>query len=68
MDPIQPIAAGLHPISPASGLPVEALERISRERDRPAKDGQQRRRREPPPPDPVRERDDDEHPHVDVRA
>jgi hypothetical protein len=67
MDPIQPIAPGLHRISPASGLPVEALERISRERDRPGKDGEQRRRREPPPPDPVRD-DDDGHPHVDVRA
>ena len=68
MDPIQPIAPGLHQVSPAAGLPVGALERISRERDRPARDDQQRRRREPPPPEPVRDDEDDEQPHVDVRA
>jgi hypothetical protein len=50
-------------------LPVEPLERISRERDRPSKDAQQRRRREPPPPPlPQREDDDGEHPHIDVRV
>lgn len=70
MDPIQPIAPG-----PLTGLartiraPVERPERVSRERDRPAKDGRQRKRRdasapesqEPPTPD-------DGRPHIDVRA
>ena len=69
MDPIQPIAPGLPWISSAAGLPVDPLERISRERDRPGRDGQQRRRREPPPaPQPAGDQDDGEHPHVDVRA
>ncbi len=69
MDPIQPIAPGLHQIAPASRLPVDPLERISRERDRPDGDAQRRRRREPPPA-PPRDPDDgdDQHPHVDVRA
>jgi hypothetical protein len=68
VDPIHPIAPGPPRISPASGLPVDPLERITRERDRPSKDGQQRKRREPPPP-PARELgEDDGHPHVDVRA
>jgi hypothetical protein len=69
MDPIQPIAPGPPRISPAARLPVQPLERISRERDRPSKDSQQRRRREPAStPAPVRDPDDGEHPHVDVRA
>ncbi|MGD0453624.1 MAG: hypothetical protein ABSB69_08495 [Solirubrobacteraceae bacterium] len=69
MDPIHPIAPGPPRISPAARLPVEPLERISRERDRPSKDAQQRPRREPPPaPEPERDPDDGEHPHVDVRA
>jgi hypothetical protein len=65
MDPIQPITPGAHRILPASGLPVDALERISRERDRPSRDPQRRRRELPPPPAP---REDDGHPHVDVRV
>jgi len=69
VDPIHPIAPGPPRISPAARLPVEPLERISRERDRPSKDAQQRPRREPPPaPEPERDPDDGEHPHVDVRA
>lgn len=69
MDPIHPIAPGPPPISPATRLPVQPLERISRERDRPSKDQRQRGRREPPPhPEPERDPDDGEHPHVDVRA
>jgi hypothetical protein len=67
MDPIQPITPGLSRIAPASGLPVDPLERISRERDRPSRDPQ-RRRREPPPPPPAPREDDDGHPHVDVRV
>jgi len=67
VDPIHPIAPG--PPSISSRLPVQPLERVSRERDRPSKDQQQRRRREPPPEaEPERDLDDGEHPHVDVRA
>lgn len=68
MDPIHPITPG--PPRVLGRLPVEPLERITRERDRPSKDGQQRRRREAPPT-PGAEHDDDEdggHPHIDVRA
>jgi hypothetical protein len=67
VDPIHPIAPGPPLIS--TRLPVQPLERITRERDRPSKDAQERRRREPPPPPPPeRDSDDDEHPHVDVRV
>ncbi len=69
MDPIHPIAPGPPRISPAARLPVEPLERITRERDRPSKDGQQRRRREPPPAGRAPEQgEDDGRPHIDVRA
>ncbi|MGO9320987.1 MAG: hypothetical protein ACLQBY_09335 [Solirubrobacteraceae bacterium] len=69
MDPIHPISPGPPRISPAARLPVEPLERISRERDRPSRDAQQRKRRQPPPdPDPDRGEDDGEHPHIDVRV
>jgi hypothetical protein len=67
MDPIHPIAPGPPAIS--ARLPVEPLERITRERDRPARQRRQGRRREPPPTlDLERGEDDGEHPHVDVRA
>jgi hypothetical protein len=69
VDPIDPIVSGALPIA---GLPVEPLERISRERDRPSRDEHQRRRREPPPafePDDDADDDaDDERPHIDVRV
>lgn len=68
MDPIHPIAPGPPRISPAARLPVEPLERITRERDRPSKDGQQRRRREPPPAPALERDEDDGRPHIDVRA
>lgn len=65
MDPIRPIPP---PGFRGQGsLPVERLERISRERDRPEREGGQRRRRaqpdrdEPEPPE-------DGLPHIDVRA
>jgi hypothetical protein len=67
MDPINPIAPGPPRISPAAGLPVDPLERISRERDRPAKDARRQPHREPPPA-PERDPDDDEPRHIDVRA
>ncbi len=70
MDPIHPITPGPPAILPGT-RPVERSERISRERDRPARDRQERGRREPPPahalPD-ERDEDDGGHPHVDVRA
>jgi hypothetical protein len=77
LDPIHPIVPGPTPIS--ARLPVEPLERITRERDRPARDAARRRRREPPPgyppeeepappSDEQRDDDDDGRPHVDVRA
>jgi hypothetical protein len=71
MDPIHPITPGPLPVS---GLPVQPLERITRERDRPSKDSQQRRRRtlkgtgEPPPAVDPGEDDQDERPRIDVRA
>jgi len=68
MDPIHPIAPGPPRISPAARLPVDPLERITRERDRPSRDAQQRKRREPPAPPPERGEDDGGHPHVDVRV
>ena len=68
MDPINPIAPGQTPIT---RLPVEPLERITRERDRPSHDAQRRRRREPPPPgvgEDGEDEDDDGRPRIDVRA
>lgn len=70
MDPINPITPGPLPIAQ---LPVEPLERITRERDRPAKDAQQRRRREPPPAFEHQDGKDgedgeDDRPRIDVRA
>ncbi len=68
MDPIHPIAPG--PPTVSARLPVEPLERITRERDRPSGDAQRRRRRAPPPA-PAIERDgddDDERPRIDVRV
>lgn len=70
MDPIQPIAPG-----PLTGLartvraPVERPERVSRERDRPAKDGGQRKRHDGPTPKSQEPPASDEgRPHIDVRA
>jgi hypothetical protein len=47
---------------------VEPLERITRERDRPSKDGRRRRRREPAPAPAIDPGEDDGRPHIDVRA
>lgn len=69
MDPIHPIAPG-PPALPSPGpRPVERLERISRDRDRPAREGPGGRRR--PPPEPEGEslpEDEDGRPRVDVRV
>jgi hypothetical protein len=68
MDPIHPIAPGPLPIS--ARLPVQPLERVSREHDRPSGERQQRSpRREPQPEEEWREDDDADGPgHVDVRV
>jgi hypothetical protein len=66
MDPIHPIAPG--PPLIATRLPVEPLERISRERDRPSKDSQRRRREPPPSHEHEHDGEDDERPHIDVHA
>jgi hypothetical protein len=66
MDPIHPIIPGPAPI-PRGMAPVDRLERLSRERDRPAKDRQQQPRREPPAPEPE-DGEDDGRPHVDIRV
>ena len=74
MDPIEPIRPSISAPGRVSGVPVERLERISRERDRPSQERPGARRRQPPPGR-SSERDDadedgpgDDHPHVDVRA
>ncbi len=65
MDPIHPIAPGPPAVPRFAPIPVERLERISRERDRPPKDLPQRKRREPE----LQEgEEDDGRPHIDVRA
>ena len=65
MDPIHPIVPGPLPIQ--RGLqPVDRLERISRERDRP--DNERRRRAPEQPPEPEPDENDDGQPHVDVRV
>jgi hypothetical protein len=49
--------------------PVDRLQRVSRERDRPSSDGEQRRKRSPEPPEQdEREPGEDGRPHIDVRA
>ena len=45
MDPIHPITPGPPTISSANRPAVQSLERITRERDRPSKDAQERQRR-----------------------
>jgi hypothetical protein len=67
MDPINPIAPG--PPSAATP-PVERLPRISRERDRPARERRSGARREPSPT-PADEgvgKDEEGRPRVDVRV
>lgn len=70
MDPIPPIARGSSAISRVGRTPVERLERVARERDRPAKDRQQRQRREPSSgvSSEWSSDEDDGRPHIDVRV
>ncbi|HWJ50509.1 MAG TPA: hypothetical protein VNR42_05780 [Solirubrobacteraceae bacterium] len=73
MDPIHPIAPGPPLIPRGSLLPVERLERISRERDRPTRE-ERRQRRDPAyrrahdPAEDEASEDDDGRPHIDVRV
>lgn len=68
MDPIEPIVPSPPAISRVKPLPVERLERVRRDRDRPARDGGRRRR--PAPEDESFGRPEGEAGggHVDVRA
>jgi hypothetical protein len=69
MDPIHPITPGPPAIAPASRLPVDPPQRISRERDRPARDDQRGRAREQPPdPQPEQGEDESDGTHIDIRA
>jgi hypothetical protein len=70
MDPIRPVAFGPSAIAPTGRTPVERLERITRERDRRAKDEQERRRRQQAANarSEQGEPEDDGRPHIDVRA
>jgi hypothetical protein len=74
MDPIHPISPGPPAISRGS-VPVERLERITRERDRRHKDELARDGRRAPARQPVPEEERPDHPptegdgpHIDVRA
>jgi hypothetical protein len=66
VDPIQPIS----PRIPGAGrVPVERLERVSRERDRPARERPDGRRRPPPPGESQRpDGEEGEGRHIDVRV
>jgi hypothetical protein len=75
MDPIHPITPGLSPIP--RGVPIERLQRVSRERDRRNKDPLAREqqppsaRRDPGAEEqPARRepREEGDGPHIDVRA
>jgi hypothetical protein len=73
VDPIHPIAPGPPAIRRNGTAPVQRLERISRERDRPSAEEQERKRRRPPGETPERDGakhdgQDGEHRHIDVRV
>lgn len=70
MDPIHPIAPGPPAIASSGRVPVERVERITRERERRAKEDQERRRRNASASTPSQtdDGDDDERPHIDVRV
>jgi hypothetical protein len=68
MDPIHPIAPGPPGFRGQGSLPVDRLERISRERDRPERDPRRRPRQPPPSHGENAPPEDDGRPHIDVRA
>lgn len=68
MDPLHPIAPGPLSLRRRGAPPVERLEPISRERDRPDRERRRRppqRESSPPQPEPP---EDDGRPHIDVRV
>ena len=69
MDPIGSIPPGPPGFRGQGSLPVDRLERVSRERDRPSDERRRRRRSDPPSPEPELDPPaDDGRPHIDVRA
>jgi len=68
VDPIHPITPGPSAISRTERPPVQRAERISRERDRPAKDAPERKRREPARQQEPQDGEDGERPHIDIRV
>ncbi len=69
VDPIHPITPGPPSVARLESQPVERLERVSRERDRPSRDGGERKPRErTAAPEDEHEQDDGEHPHIDIRV
>jgi hypothetical protein len=69
MDPIHPITPGPGGPPSIAPKPVERLQRISRERDRPRDARDRGGRREPPPEPPdLGPEDEDGRPRVDVRV
>jgi hypothetical protein len=70
MDPIQPLGHGpLAPIARMGRQPVDRAEPVSRERDRPSREAEERKRRNASANQTQQPEDqDDERPHIDVRA
>ncbi|MGO9488516.1 MAG: hypothetical protein ACLQBB_05755 [Solirubrobacteraceae bacterium] len=69
MDPISPIPPEGTRLPSLAAPPVERLQRVSRERDRPARDRPDSpARRQPPPTEPDDESGEDDRPRVDVRV
>ncbi|HEY1834465.1 MAG TPA: hypothetical protein VGG08_08520 [Solirubrobacteraceae bacterium] len=70
MDPINPIMPGSSSLPSVGPRRVESLPRISRERDRPKRDREQRQRRPLSEPEEKLPPGDDEQgrPHVDIRV
>jgi hypothetical protein len=66
MDPIDPIPTTV--VRSRTAPPVERLEPVSRERDRPSRERRQPPRREPQLPDGAVETGEDGRLHVDVRV
>jgi len=69
MDPIQPLGHGpLAPIARRGRQPIDRAEPISRERDRPSREAEERRRRKQAADRAHPPEEDDGLPHIDVRA
>lgn len=68
MDPIHPIAPGPAPTARAGRVPVQRVERITRERDRPSAEEREREQRKGARPQPQQRdgEDEDGHRHIDV--